>query len=142
MAARPGDAGPSALTGCRWSRLFVRGTFHPPRPQKLGPLEPAQDQGGGAQAAPLPGAAIKALRPGGVLLYCTCSFAPEENEVVVNLRCATSLTRWRSLLTLPVPNAMPGLTGVAGKALNPQLSRSVRLLPTAEMTLNSSCASW
>lgn len=28
--------------------------------------------------------AFAALKPGGTLLYCTCSFAPEENEAVVS----------------------------------------------------------
>lgn len=29
-------------------------------------------------------AGIKAVRPGGILVYCTCSFAPEENESIIS----------------------------------------------------------
>ena len=28
--------------------------------------------------------AIKVLKPGGIMVYCTCSFAPEENEMIID----------------------------------------------------------
>lgn len=80
------------------------------------------------------GAAINALRPGGTLLYCTCSFAPEENEVVVNsqLRYFANEVEVAQLI-LPVANTMPGLTSWQTKSLHPTLEQAIRILPTDAM---------
>ena len=71
----------------------------------------------------------KALKPGGVLVYSTCSFAPEENECIVHaalhkLGDAVEVTP----VDIPVLH-QPGLTEWDGKTLNPQLAHSVRVLP-------------
>lgn len=73
--------------------------------------------------------AIHALKPGGVLVYSTCSFAPEENECIVHaalhkLGDAVEVTP----VEIPVLH-QPGLTEWDGKTLNPQLAHSVRVLP-------------
>ena len=73
--------------------------------------------------------AIHALKPGGVLVYSTCSFAPEENECIVHaalhkLGDAVEVTP----VEIPVLH-QPGLTEWDGKMLNPQLAHSVRVLP-------------
>ena len=72
--------------------------------------------------------AYAALKPGGVLLYCTCSFAPEENELVVE-----ALLRKTDAQLLPIENApqnsVPGLTHWSGKSLSSQLQQSLRILP-------------
>ena len=76
--------------------------------------------------------ALRALRPGGRLVYCTCSFAPEENECVVSDALArhpdATLLPWRA----PVEPTLPGLTAWEGRALDPRLAGAVRVLPTAE----------
>jgi 16S rRNA (cytosine1407-C5)-methyltransferase len=58
--------------------------------------------------------AFRALKPGGTLVYCTCSFAPEENERIV----ASLLKREESARLLPVvlPADMSGRVqaGLAG----------------------------
>ncbi len=51
--------------------------------------------------------AFKALKPGGVLVYCTCAFAPEENELVVqNLLTREPTASLEHLPELGVPNAL------------------------------------
>jgi 16S rRNA (cytosine1407-C5)-methyltransferase len=78
--------------------------------------------------------AQRALRPGGRLLYCTCSFAPEENERIVH-----ELLMERGDLMdivpvrLPLANARPGMTSWAGESFDPRLTCAARILPTAEM---------
>ncbi len=78
--------------------------------------------------------AVTALKPGGVLLYCTCSFAPEENEQVVH----GALARLGDVVEiepigLPFPNTQPGLTHWDEKDLHPDLARTVRILPNHQM---------
>lgn len=78
-------------------------------------------------------AALHALKPGGVLLYCTCSFAPEENEASVQ----HALKRFGDaveILPAPVPAGIPqqpGLTAWQGTEFHPDLHRAVRILPDA-----------
>lgn len=78
--------------------------------------------------------ALAALKPGGALLYCTCSFAPEENELVIH----DQLERYGEAiaiepLTLPLANVQPGLPEWRGRPLRPELAGCARILPTAEM---------
>ena len=130
--------------GRRWPQRFDRVLLDAPcssearftrhDPKSWAHWSPRKIKEAARKQKPLLGAAIKALRPGGVLLYCTCSFAPEENEVVVNSQLRYFADEVEiAPLTLPVTNTVPGLTEWRGKALNPQLARSVRLLPTEEM---------
>jgi 16S rRNA (cytosine1407-C5)-methyltransferase len=72
--------------------------------------------------------AYAALKPGGTLLYCTCSFAPDENELVV-----ASLLKKTDAQIMPIAeypsNSMPGLTQWLGKELNENLALTLRVLP-------------
>ncbi len=77
--------------------------------------------------------AVAACRPGGLVVYCTCSTAPEENEAVV----ASVLADCPGILEvepvpLPpvaVPVAVPGLRGWAGREFPPDLTFATRILP-------------
>ncbi|WP_456452989.1 RsmB/NOP family class I SAM-dependent RNA methyltransferase [Hydrogenimonas sp.] len=77
--------------------------------------------------------AFKSLKPGGTLLYATCSFAPEENEAVVD----KALDRLENLevlpLTLPVANIRPGLSTWGKKRFCNEVKKCVRILPTETM---------
>ena len=78
--------------------------------------------------------ALQAVRPGGVVLYCTCSFAPEENEAVVD----HALREWEGTvevepLEISLPNAMPGLTTWQGRDFDPSIRFACRILPTDDM---------
>jgi len=72
-------------------------------------------------------AAMESVRPGGVVVYATCTLAPEENEAVV----ARALKRYPGAVVEPVSieGALPGLTEWEGKALRPEVEHCVRLPP-------------
>jgi 16S rRNA (cytosine1407-C5)-methyltransferase len=77
---------------------------------------------------------IAALKAGGVLVYSTCTFAPEENEGVI----AWALKRFGDAVSVdeiraPVPTAQPGLSGWGHVVFAPSLANTVRLLPTPLM---------
>lgn len=74
--------------------------------------------------------AVALCRPGGRIVYSTCTFAPEENELVVDRlleRCGGML----ELLHARVEGLAvdPGLDRWQGRRLHPQLSRALRLWP-------------
>lgn len=88
--------------------------------------------------------AVRCLKPGGVLVYSTCSFAPEENEAVV----ARALELYGDALRvepldLPkvsAPNGMhwaagpqllPGLNAWRGESFHPSLLHAWRVAPDA-----------
>jgi NOL1/NOP2/sun family putative RNA methylase len=73
--------------------------------------------------------AAKLLRPGGRLVYSTCTYAPEENELVVDelLRSRDDL-RLRSA-RLPGLLGSPGLASWQGVELHPDMPHCLRLWP-------------
>lgn len=71
--------------------------------------------------------AIEVARPGGVVLYVTCTFAPEENEAVVHDALARLPVELEPL-DLPVPHAR-GLTGFEGHRFDPRLEGAARIYP-------------
>jgi len=71
--------------------------------------------------------AIALTRPGGSILYVTCTFAPEENEAVVHdalVRLPVELEP----LALPVPHA-PGLTRFESERYDARLEGAARIYP-------------
>ncbi|MCB8988633.1 MAG: methyltransferase domain-containing protein [Ardenticatenaceae bacterium] len=83
----------------------------------------------GAQTAVLR-KAVQRCRPGGRIVYATCTFAPEENEGVVD---AILREFGRQLRLLPVQTpgfvTSPGLTAWQGQALHPDLRHALRIWP-------------
>ena len=74
--------------------------------------------------------AVQLVRPGGLVVYSTCTFAPEENELVVDY----VLRRMEGLVELePVEleglRYEPGLTEWAGLELSPELTYCARFYP-------------
>jgi len=72
--------------------------------------------------------AIKALKPGGVLVYSTCTLMPQENEAVV----AEALRRYPVELEkvkFEGLKAHPGLTSFQDLSFPQEMSRAVRLYP-------------
>lgn len=76
-------------------------------------------------------AAFKLLKPGGVLVYTTCTIAPEENERPVDVL----LRRFDDCRVLPVDVAvgaevaMPGLRSWEGTRFHPDLQMALRVRP-------------
>ena len=78
--------------------------------------------------------AIRSLKPGGTLVYCTCSFSPEENEQVVDSQIRRHGDAVAVLpIALPLSNLQPGLLKWGKRAYAEQLRHAVRVLPDAAM---------
>ena len=77
---------------------------------------------------------IGALLPGGALVYSTCTFAPEENEGVVDWALEKFAGRLAlEPITLGVSNCASGLTAWEDERFHPSLALARRILPTADM---------
>jgi len=78
--------------------------------------------------------AVQALKPGGVLVYSTCTFAPEENEEVLNwmLRKVEGQVRFEKI-ELPLANVQVPLQEWGGKFFSPDIKNAIRILPDESM---------
>lgn len=75
--------------------------------------------------------AFATLKPAGVLVYSTCTLAPEENESVVDWALEEYGGRLQTTsVGLDLPETLPPLAAADGRSLNPGVSRAVRLLPS------------
>ncbi len=68
--------------------------------------------------------ALQVLKPSGLILYSTCSFAPEENESVVN-----SILKKFDVEVEPIPFGIEGLTRFDKTVFDERLRRTVRFYP-------------
>jgi NOL1/NOP2/sun family putative RNA methylase len=75
-------------------------------------------------------AAHACLKPGGVLVYSTCSFAPEENECNVDY----AIKKY-GMKVEPLPYGEPGLETFGGLRFDPQVRNARRLYPHLHGTL-------
>jgi 16S rRNA (cytosine1407-C5)-methyltransferase len=74
--------------------------------------------------------AVQCLKPGGILVYSTCTLAPEENERVVDQLLHRFPDQLRvEPLPLPIPDVQPGLTTWQDRALDPSLHQAGRIVP-------------
>ncbi|MBI3334053.1 RsmB/NOP family class I SAM-dependent RNA methyltransferase [Candidatus Pacearchaeota archaeon] len=71
--------------------------------------------------------ALKALKPGGTLVYSTCTHAPEENELVIDFALRNFPVRIESV-NLPV-RCRPGITSWKSEQFNPEVSKACRIYP-------------
>lgn len=72
-------------------------------------------------------AAIKMLKPGGELVYSTCTLTPEENEIIVN----TVLRKYpveAAVIEFPL-ESHEGFTSYKNERLHPDLKKAKRILP-------------
>lgn len=73
---------------------------------------------------------LAALKPGGTLVYATCSFAPEENELVIQGILDRDDFDIELLdCPLPAPSVLPGLSCWDGKSLDERLQQCRRIVP-------------
>lgn len=70
-------------------------------------------------------AAVRVVKPGGLLVYSTCSFAPEENEMVVD----RLLQKFSNVTVEPLGYGSSGLTRFGDMTFNSQLKNARRLYP-------------
>ena len=73
--------------------------------------------------------AFNLLKPGGILLYSTCTFAPEENEMVV--QHLLDSVRGKKLMRIKVKNLKtdPGLTHWKKREFDNEIKKCVRIWP-------------
>ena len=71
--------------------------------------------------------AVELTRPGGTLLYVTCTFGPDENEAVLT-RVLADAPITVDPLELPVPHAR-GLESFGDETFDPALAGAVRIYP-------------
>jgi NOL1/NOP2/sun family putative RNA methylase len=71
-------------------------------------------------------AASQILRVGGVLVYSTCSFAPEENEEIIDFALRQCPVR---IVNTELPAGDPGFTEVFGRQFDNSLHRARRFYP-------------
>ncbi len=71
-------------------------------------------------------AAVKMLKPGGELVYSTCTLTTEENEEIIN----KVLEKYPvELIPVSVPGGIEGFTSAPGKKFSPELAKTARVLP-------------
>lgn len=99
-------------------------------PSLLARLDPAAWRRFGARQRALLRKAVQRCRPGGRILYSTCTFAPEENELVVADTLEALPGRLR-LLPASVPGFITtaGVTSWQGRAMPPELALCLRVWP-------------
>lgn len=72
--------------------------------------------------------ALKALRPGGVLVYSTCTLAPEENEAVLDAALREFPIELDPISSYGL-KTQPGLTEFQGRRFHPTMERAIRVYP-------------
>lgn len=74
--------------------------------------------------------ALKALRPGGQIVYSTCTLSPDEDEAVVNtiLHIFSGKVQVRDAAER-IPWPAPGITSAYGTEFDPSVKGAVRLWP-------------
>ena len=79
--------------------------------------------------------ACRTLRPGGEVIYATCTMAPEENELVVDRVLKKARTPMEVCeIDLPLEAGRPGLTSWKSHECAPELQRTVRVVAGFGMT--------
>jgi tRNA (cytosine40_48-C5)-methyltransferase len=76
--------------------------------------------------------ATKIVKPGGLIIYSTCSFAPEENELVIN---EVLDVLGNSIVIEPVRRGLPGLRRFGDQRFHSSVSRTARLYPHLHNTV-------
>ena len=71
---------------------------------------------------------IKALRPGGLLVYSTCTITPEENEGVLD-QVLEKYDLELEEIHLPGLKSRPALAEFGGKKFHPEVRKAIRIYP-------------
>jgi NOL1/NOP2/sun family putative RNA methylase len=78
--------------------------------------------------------AFLSLKPGGTMVYSTCTFAPEENEMILNWALETYGDALEvEEINIPLPSHTRGLAAWGDLKFDPTVVKSVRVLPTPDV---------
>ncbi len=80
------------------------------------------------------------LKPGGTLVYSTCTMAPEENEVVVDYLLRHHPEAQIEPLNIGLPNTTQAVLEWSGKVLQPAIRGCLRLHPSSTIEAFFVCA--
>lgn len=72
---------------------------------------------------------FRALRPGGTMVYSTCTVAPEENEMVISYLLEKFPDAEIQPVRLPGLEVRPGITRWLDSTFDPRLEKCIRILP-------------
>ncbi|MBC8200811.1 MAG: RsmB/NOP family class I SAM-dependent RNA methyltransferase, partial [Planctomycetes bacterium] len=82
-------------------------------------------------------AAMRCVRVGGLVVYSTCTFAPEENEFVLE-KVLRKKTIDAKVIELPKdlrpPHSRPPISEWEGKGVTQDITRAVRIIPNESTT--------
>lgn len=73
------------------------------------------------------------LKPGGTLVYSTCTMAPEENEAVIDYLIRHNLDVHVQQIKLELPNRVTPVREWNSKKYNDQLKFAMRMIPSREI---------
>lgn len=73
------------------------------------------------------------LKPGGLLVYSTCTMAPEENEAVVDYLLRKQENASIEPTALELSNRIPALTSWHDRSFDPSIKQCLRLGPSAKL---------
>ena len=77
--------------------------------------------------------ALKSLRPGGTMVYSTCTLTPAENEAIVNFALENYPVELESVEFAGL-QTWPGMTDFRGEKFHPSLKKTIRLYPFDRVT--------
>ncbi len=110
------------------------GRFHTSAPESYAYWSPRKIKEMARKQRRLLFSAVQSLRPGGVLVYATCSLAPEENEAAIHRLFRTFGDALRvEPLGLALDDAQPPLEAWRGRRFDARLAHARRLLPSPIM---------
>ncbi|MET1032954.1 MAG: RsmB/NOP family class I SAM-dependent RNA methyltransferase [Candidatus Saccharimonadales bacterium] len=73
------------------------------------------------------------LKPGGTLVYSTCTMAPEEDEAIIDYLLRSQIDAKIISLQMDLPNRVPTVTVWNGKQYNPLVTNCLRLAPSSNI---------